>query len=431
MAKNKKRYGNKEKRISQTATNIEAEVQRQDAVTDYIGACIDAARTEQQRQFSIEELEKIAAFEYGKKNNLWFKDLYSLGDPISGGGNENTLAYNLSDGYIYKSNNLLNHKNSILKLFESIKYHNEIFEFDKYWFVGFTGFENKSGVPYIEPIFKQYYIHNATMASQEEIDQHMQMLNFEKIKEYTFANKKYIVSDLRPRNVLKDEDGNFCVIDDIIKINDYMITKIDINEKENQNSEVHSQENAQIKIGVATTQTEDSNCIANMRSAQEKEVETFSECLTRNGIELENETHKFGEGTIITSILSFPILYGSKYKVSKIEGENVILIKEKAFRDQSNESISTCFKELVESFRYGRILVEGFSPEEIKPFARVLNSISLSQKMAALEIPKEIVITEKYTPEEIDHINEAIVLLSDLLPDEIVEIEINRLKSLL
>jgi hypothetical protein len=182
---------------------------KQDEIADLIRANTSTARTEQQRQ----EIEKKIVYDYAKKNNIWFDSLYDLGNPISGGGNENTLAYNVNEGFIYKSNNLSNYKYSILGLLDSIKFHNEIFGCAKYILVGFTGLES-----FIEPIFKQKYIQGAEQATYEDIESLMNILGFKKINEHSFKNEKYIVSDLSPRNVLKDEDGNICVIDDIIKL---------------------------------------------------------------------------------------------------------------------------------------------------------------------------------------------------------------------
>ncbi len=299
-------------RLPQETSGSVNELQKEDEVANYIRTSVAAAGAEQQR--SRQELEKIASLEYAKTHNVWITDLYSLGDPMPGGGNENTLAYNIRDGFVYKANNLINHNDSILLLFDSIKYHNEIFECDKYYFIGFTGIDNGEKTPYIQPIFKQQYVQDAVQATFEEIDEFMKGMGFEKVNEHTFKNDKYIVSDLRPRNVFKDEEGNFCVIDDIVKLNDMktkeqeylemgvselvdlkkklyenigieqpisedekLLNKIiaekysDINEKIKQKrSEVHSEENAQTEIGTTSQETENSNSATDVRSAEEE-----------------------------------------------------------------------------------------------------------------------------------------------------------------
>jgi hypothetical protein len=84
---------------------------------------------------------------------------------MSGGGNENILAYDEKDGTMYKANNLLNSQQSISKFLEGIQNHNKLFPEDKYELVGFTG-HNIGGKPYVEPIVKQDYVPDATQATQ-------------------------------------------------------------------------------------------------------------------------------------------------------------------------------------------------------------------------------------------------------------------------
>jgi hypothetical protein len=79
-----------------------------------------------------------------------------------------------------------------------------------YEIIGFTGFENKARAPYVEVVLKQPFIPNAGHATPQEISDFMQSRGFQKINNHTFENGQYIVSDLHPRNVLKDEDGYIC-----------------------------------------------------------------------------------------------------------------------------------------------------------------------------------------------------------------------------
>ncbi len=166
-----------------------------------------------------EEEEKRYFLTYAKENNIWIDNLYSLGAPFAGGGNENTLAYDEENKVIYKSNNLLNYRFRISKLMESIVIHNQLFPETKYDIVGFTGVDNgKTRTPYIEVILKQDYIPNAVQATQQEISDYMHAIGFEQVDEHTFMNEQYTVSDLRPRNVLKDANGNIYVVDNIISV---------------------------------------------------------------------------------------------------------------------------------------------------------------------------------------------------------------------
>jgi len=166
-----------------------------------------------------EEEEKRYFLRYAKENNLWINSLYSLGAPFAGGGNENTLAYDEKNKIIYKSNNLINYQFSIAKLLESIVIHNQLFPETKFDIVGFTGIDyGEKRTPYIEVILKQDYITNAIQSTQQEISDYMHALGFEQVNEHSFTNGQYTVSDLRPRNVLKDVNDNVYVVDNIIDI---------------------------------------------------------------------------------------------------------------------------------------------------------------------------------------------------------------------
>lgn len=188
----------------------------------YISTGIRTAKEEQSRSFSeneIRDLEFLLCFNFAKENNLWIENLSKIVSPISGGGNENTLYYDEITTTIYKSNNLLNHNFSILTYLNYILYHNLLFEKNSYILFGFTGFKNEKSIPYIEPIISQNYIIDAETASVDDIKKHMESRGFERINDFIYKNNEYTVSDLRPRNVLKDKYGNIHVIDNIITLN--------------------------------------------------------------------------------------------------------------------------------------------------------------------------------------------------------------------
>lgn len=161
-----------------------------------------------QSALSRQEIEARAAEEYAKENGLWIPmdKVFDLGTP-GPSGNENDT-YISNEGYVYKVNNLMNRK-GILPLFDRIKLHNQIFPSSRYEFVGFTGFDGRS----IYPIFRQAYVHESTNATPEEIEEYMNTLGFSKINEHKYTNGDITISDLRPRNVLKDTDGDLYVVD--------------------------------------------------------------------------------------------------------------------------------------------------------------------------------------------------------------------------
>jgi hypothetical protein len=124
------------------------------------------------------------------------------------GRNENDTY--ISEKYIYKVNNLLNSKGSILQHFIKVLLHNSLFEDTSYTFLGFTGFSGST----IMPVFKQPLIKNAVPATSIEISTYMAALGFNGAgKEGSFTNGEIDVWDVVSRNVLKDIDGDIFVID--------------------------------------------------------------------------------------------------------------------------------------------------------------------------------------------------------------------------
>ncbi|MDR1274681.1 MAG: hypothetical protein LBK12_09050 [Odoribacteraceae bacterium] len=203
---------------------------REKEVAAFIAGRLEAARAELQGQLSregggsrelssheVEDVEKRAVLDYAKDHGLWVEDLYSLGAPFAGGGNENTLAYDEASGVIYKSNNLFNSQNSVANLLDQVAAHNQLFPWTRYDLVGFTGIDNGGRrAPYIEVILRQRYVPDAVQATPGEIAGFMRSLGFERVNDHTFTNGEFRVSDLRPRNVLKDENGSIHVVDDIV-----------------------------------------------------------------------------------------------------------------------------------------------------------------------------------------------------------------------
>nr|DAE72343.1 MAG TPA: Type I restriction enzyme [Caudoviricetes sp.] len=151
-----------------------------------------------------------------KEKGLWtpLQNLPNLGTPFLS-GNENDTYLDRENDAVYKMNNLMNSK-SLPELFKRIDLHNEFFPDTKYDLVGFTGFGNGGA---IYPIYKQEYIDNAEFATPEEIGNYMQALGFNKTGEAEYSNGDITISDLRPRNVLKDTEGDIYVIDADFKRN--------------------------------------------------------------------------------------------------------------------------------------------------------------------------------------------------------------------
>lgn len=155
------------------------------------------------------EIEARAAEVYAKEKGIWIpmQEIFSLGEPAPS-GNENDVYFNSQDNSVYKVNNLMNSGN-ITSLLERIKLHNQYFPDTRYELVGFSGFGGRD----IYPVLQQRYIENATFATPKEIENYMEALGFERIGDAEYSNGNVVISDLRPRNVLKDGDGDIYVVD--------------------------------------------------------------------------------------------------------------------------------------------------------------------------------------------------------------------------
>lgn len=174
----------------------------------------NASESERGRVHQQEVNQMIEA--QAKESGLWtpIQNLSNLGTPFLS-GNENDTYLDRENDAVYKMNNLVNSKN-LPELFKRIDLHNELFPQTKYELVGFTGFGNGGA---IYPIYKQEYIDNAEFATPEEIGNYMQALGFNKTGEAEYSNGDVTISDLRPRNVLKDAEGDVYVIDADFKRN--------------------------------------------------------------------------------------------------------------------------------------------------------------------------------------------------------------------
>lgn len=157
----------------------------------------------------LNEAEKRAAEQYAQDNGCWIpiKDIFSLGVPGPSGSESDT--YISQDGFVYKANNLMHCRDSIILALEKFFALNMIFADSVLAFVGFTGFEGRS----VYPVIKQRHIKQGKPATQNEIDCYMAALGFEKLEKGKFQNSKFIIWDVLPKNVLKDSSGDIFVID--------------------------------------------------------------------------------------------------------------------------------------------------------------------------------------------------------------------------
>ena len=164
---------------------------------------------ESEKHVSEIDIERLVAERYAKEIGCWIPitKMFEIGTPGPCGNENDTY---LSRKFIYKVNNLLNSRGSILQHFIKILLHNCLFEETSYTFLGFTGFSGST----IMPIFQQPLITNAIPATPIEISTYMAALGFySTATEGCFTNGEIEVWDVVARNVLKDNDGDIFVID--------------------------------------------------------------------------------------------------------------------------------------------------------------------------------------------------------------------------
>lgn len=155
------------------------------------------------------EKEAVVAEKLARSKGLWmdFSGINNLGTPFPSGV-ENDVYLNPHGNVIYKVNNLMTSK-MLLSLFERLLLHNAIFPQTSYQLKGFTGFGKGS----IYPILRQDFIPNEREATPIEIDMYMSAIGFQKIANGRYSNGSIEISDLFPRNVLRDFEGDLYVVD--------------------------------------------------------------------------------------------------------------------------------------------------------------------------------------------------------------------------
>lgn len=169
----------------------------------------DAQKNLQTLSGSDAKIENLIAENLAREKGIWveFSQIALLGTPFPSGV-ENEVYLNSHGNLIYKVNNLMTSK-SLLALFDRLILHNSIFPQTFYLLSGLTGFSNGS----IYPILRQDFIMNEREATPIEIDMYMAAIGFQKISEAKYSNGVIEVSDLHPRNVLRDSEGDIYVID--------------------------------------------------------------------------------------------------------------------------------------------------------------------------------------------------------------------------
>lgn len=111
---------------------------------------------------------------------------------------------------VYKMNTLVHVGENISKLFERIDAFNMIFPATALRFIGFQAMSSNN----VYPIFVQQFIPHARFATKSEISEYMHDLGFHPTsRDGEFENDMYIVSDLKPKNVICNAANDIFVID--------------------------------------------------------------------------------------------------------------------------------------------------------------------------------------------------------------------------
>ena len=111
---------------------------------------------------------------------------------------------------VYKMNMLVHVGEDILKLLDRIDLFNMLFPATALHFVGF----HATSPNHVYPVFAQPFIPNAQFSSEEEIAEYMLAMGFHPTGEDgKFSDGKLLLFDMKPKNVLRSEDGTIFVID--------------------------------------------------------------------------------------------------------------------------------------------------------------------------------------------------------------------------
>lgn len=175
-------------------------------------------RAELERLNSIEEQHKFAynwAIENDCAVDLFGKFASEKHLILFKSGNESENWIDVEQRIVYKMNTLMHVGENIARLLLRVDLYNKLFPSTKLTFVGFQLFSTT----HVCPVFAQTFIDDARFATNEEIHMYMELMDFHPTsKDGEFENEDYVLSDIRPKNVLVSYSGAIVVIDaDVVK----------------------------------------------------------------------------------------------------------------------------------------------------------------------------------------------------------------------
>ena len=119
-------------------------------------------------------------------------------------GNESENWIDPTNNLVYKMNTLMHVGGNLMKLFDRVEHYNHLFPHIALQFVGFHIMSEDNAYP----VFTQPFVDNVRFATQTEILSYMKSRGFEpQENDGVYSDGKYLLSDIKPKNVLASEDG--------------------------------------------------------------------------------------------------------------------------------------------------------------------------------------------------------------------------------
>ena len=119
-------------------------------------------------------------------------------------GNESENWIDPSTNLVYKMNNLMHAGGDILKLLTRVELYNQLFPHIALQLVGFHVMSDSNAYP----VFTQPFIDNVRFATTTEILAYMKSRGFKpQDRDGVFSNGYYLLSDVKPKNVLASDNG--------------------------------------------------------------------------------------------------------------------------------------------------------------------------------------------------------------------------------
>lgn len=145
-------------------------------------------------------------------SNQWIDDITSITSSPIGKGGENETYLSRDGRFAIKVNDfsyLPDNSTNFDSFMNRVDAHNELFPNDAITILGFT--RNSEGK--IAVVLSQPYISNAREATQEEIDNFLEGMDFYTDMSGNWTDGTFDIADTKPNNVLVDADGNLHFID--------------------------------------------------------------------------------------------------------------------------------------------------------------------------------------------------------------------------